>query len=162
MAGKVIAIVAADLENTIGSAGSIPWRLPTDMKHFKSQTLGHQVIMGRKTFESLPLQYRPLAGRTNIILTRSEDYKVPGATVVHSVAEALNMDSLGAKYVIGGAEIYGAFLPFTEEIFLTRVNARLKGDTTLPFNPDKLNNFLCQFFAPCVYRDADLVFPVLA
>lgn len=114
----------------IGAAGCIPWRLPNEQKLFKRLTMGHHMIMGRKTYESIG---RLLPGRTTVVVTRQLDYRVPGAIVVHSLAAAV--DACGADseiFVIGGAELYRAALPIASRIYLTTVDAEPDGDTLMP------------------------------
>lgn len=125
-------VVAAAENNVIGKDNQLLWRLPNDMKFFKNTTWGMPVIMGRKTFESLG---KPLAGRTNIVITRQEAWQAPGAQVVKSLEEAIaaagDTDAKEA-FVIGGGEIYALALPLAQRIYLTRVHTRLEGDTYFP------------------------------
>lgn len=132
-------VLARARNGVIGNAGGIPWRIPEDMKRFKAITMGKPVIMGRKTWESLPK--KPLAGRTNIVVTRNFAFAPDGATVVHSRDDAL-VEARAEKpdeiMVIGGAEIYLDFLPHATRIELTEIDADIEGDTTLPaFDPAK-------------------------
>lgn len=140
MAQEVVAIVAADLENTIGNLNAIPWRLGTDMQLFRERTISHSVVMGRATYESLPPRYRPLPNRENIVLTRNKQYEAPGTIVLHSVPAVLAAVS-GTLYVAGGAQVYQAFLPHLDKILLTRVHTKVPGDTKLPFYPESLAEF---------------------
>ncbi|MCH5224798.1 MAG: dihydrofolate reductase [Muribaculaceae bacterium] len=114
-------IVALGRHGEIGREGSLIWHISGDLKRFKALTMGHPVIMGRKTWESLPK--RPLPGRRNIILSRREGYATPGAEKVSSVEEALEITAGENPFIIGGAEVYGAFLPHVSDLFLTRVDA---------------------------------------
>ena len=127
----MLTIIAAVAENgVIGKNGKIPWRIPEDLNRFKKLTMGHCVIMGRKTFESLP---KPLPGRTNIILTRNKNYVAKNAIVVHSVFEALEMaidDPM--PFVIGGSEIYEQFLDKCHRIEWTQVTGVFEGDAFFP------------------------------
>lgn len=117
-------VVAHDRDRLIGRDGGLPWRLPDDMRWFREQTLGKPVVMGRKTYESLPPRFRPLPDRHNIILTRDPAYRAPGATVVHSVEEALAAAGDVDEIIIaGGAEIYRLFLPWVDRLYLTEVDA---------------------------------------
>ena len=126
-------IVARADNNVIGLDGAMPWHLPADLKRFKALTIGKPMIMGRKTFDSLP---GLLPGRRHIVLTRDMDWSVPGAEVVHDVTQALAL-SAGDVSVIGGAEIYGLFLPHADRIELTEVHLSPAGDTRLPgFGPE--------------------------
>ena len=123
-------IVAASTNDVIGVAGDLPWRLSADLKRFKSLTMGHPIIMGRKTFESIG---RLLPGRRTIIVTRNTDYEFPGAIVAHSIDDAMaSCDEDSQPFIIGGAEIYRLALVKVNEIHLTRVQATIEGDTYLP------------------------------
>lgn len=123
-------IVAASENDVIGVDGDLPWRLSSDLKRFKKLTMGHHIIMGRKTFESIG---RLLPGRTTVIVTRQKDYQVQGAIVVHSIESALEASAGDdSPFVTGGAEIYRLALPLVDEIQLTRVHAQTQGDTFLP------------------------------
>ncbi|MFN8310865.1 MAG: dihydrofolate reductase [Chitinophagales bacterium] len=128
-------VVAAGEGNEIGANGNLLWHLPRDMQFFKETTLGHAVLMGRKTYESLPPKFRPLPGRTNIVLTRQQ-IALEGAIVVNDLTAAIKVaEQLGEKelMVIGGGEIYRCLFPFCNKICLTRVHARFpEADTFLP------------------------------
>jgi dihydrofolate reductase len=127
---RISLIAAMDRNRVIGRDNQIPWRLPAEMKWFKSATIGKPVVMGRKTYESIG---RPLAGRHNIVLTRNLDYRAEGCTVVQSIEEA--MKAAGPEQeimVIGGAHIYEQFLPLAECLYLTFVEADTQGDTFFP------------------------------
>jgi dihydrofolate reductase len=114
----------------IGAGGRIPWHLPNELKLFKSLTMGHPIVMGRRTYESIG---RLLPGRTTVIVTRQADYRVPGAIVVHSIAEALDTCKGSAEiFVIGGAELFRETLPIADRIYLTVVDAEPDGDTFMP------------------------------
>jgi dihydrofolate reductase len=116
----------------IGVDGDLPWRIPADLRHFKQITKGRPMIMGRKTFDSLP---GLLEGRRHIVLTRNADWEEEGAEVAHSVDEALKLANGPHVCVIGGAEIYRLFLPHADRIELTEVKANPAGDTVLePFD----------------------------
>jgi len=123
-------IVAHDETLLIGRDGDLPWRLPNDLKHFKALTLGQTVLMGRKTWESLPR--RPLPGRENRVLTRDAQYQAEGATVFTELAAALSAPVQGALFVIGGAALYDLCLPLAHRLYVTVVHARDKGDTYFP------------------------------
>ena len=108
----------------IGRNGDMPWHLPEDLAHFKQVTLGAPVIMGRRTWESLPERFRPLPGRENIVVTRDAAYETPGAAVRSSLDDALRAASdSGAEtvWIIGGGEMYRAVLPFANELVVTRI-----------------------------------------
>lgn len=129
---KIALVVAAAENNVIGKDNQLLWRLPNDMKFFKNTTWGMPVIMGRKTFESLG---KPLAGRTNIVITRQDNWTAPGVQVVKNLEEALaaaaETDAKEAS-VIGGGEIYALALPRAQRIYITRVHTTLEGDTFFP------------------------------
>lgn len=124
-------IVAAGQDGAIGRKGDLIWHISDDLRRFKSITMGHPVIMGRKTWESLPK--RPLPGRPNIVVTRQKDYIAPGATLVSSPEEALGVcaeipgdDSSiqrATPFVIGGAHIYEAMLPYVTRLYLTQIDS---------------------------------------
>jgi dihydrofolate reductase len=125
-------VVAASTNNAIGKNNELLWRLPNDMKFFKNTTWGMPVIMGRKTFESLG---KALAGRTNIVITRKENWHPEGIKVAKNLEQALvAAAATDAKeaYVIGGGEIYAQTLPLANRVYLTRVHTTLEGDTYFP------------------------------
>lgn len=124
----MIAIAAMSPNRVIGAGGKIPWHLPADLKFFKRTTLGHVVLMGRKTWDSLG---KPLPGRENWVLTRSLG-EIPGARVVRSFAEIPGAGEGREVFLIGGAEIYSALLPACSELLLTRVEAEVGGDAFFP------------------------------
>ncbi|HSI91251.1 MAG TPA: dihydrofolate reductase, partial [Adhaeribacter sp.] len=128
----MIALVVAMAENrVIGKNNQLIWHLPADLKHFKNLTTGHPIIMGRKTFESIG---KPLPNRTNIIVTRQEDFSAEGCLVAHSLNEALMMaQQLDSDiFVIGGAEIYRQAMFLADTIYLTEVHHSFDGDTFFP------------------------------
>jgi dihydrofolate reductase len=119
-----------DRNRLIGAGDGLPWRLPADMKYFKSVTMGKPVIMGRKTYETIG---KPLKGRHNIVLTRDVAYRAPGCTVVHSPQAALLAAGDAAEVmIIGGAEVYRRFLPKADRLYLTCIEAEFDGDTYFP------------------------------
>ena len=130
----MLAIIAAISKNrVIGINGKISWRLPEDVAYFKRMTMGKPVIMGRKTWESIPVTVRPLPGRQNIVVTRNKDYVATGANVVTSIEEALSItDNTVDQFVIGGSELYRLALPVADMLFLTEIDAEFKGDTFFP------------------------------
>lgn len=130
----MIVIVAAVAKNgVIGKGNAIPWRLPEDIAHFKTLTTGHTVVMGRKTWESLPSRFRPLPGRHNIVVTRNPDYQAPGADVAHSLDEAIKLGAGDtALFIIGGAELYAQALPLAQRLELTEIDAEIDGDAYFP------------------------------
>lgn len=114
----------------IGANGAIPWHLPGELKLFKGLTMGHHMIMGRKTHESIG---RLLPGRTTVIVTRQQDYRVAGAIVAHTLEQAIAACGGDEEiFVIGGAEIFRAALPIADRIYLTTVEAEIPGDTYMP------------------------------
>lgn len=119
MGNDVKIIVAAGQDGAIGLNGNLIWRIPEDLKRFKALTSGNVVIMGRKTWESLPK--KPLPGRRNIVLSQKKGYEAPGAEVVDSPQEALKLSQGKQAFIIGGAEIYNLFMPLASEIYLTLV-----------------------------------------
>lgn len=128
----LILIAAVANNGVIGKNNALPWHLPEDMKHFKALTTGHAVIMGRKTWESLPPKFRPLPNRLNIVLTRNSSYQAVGATVVNSLDEAVKVGAGGTAFVIGGATLYAQALPLAERLELTEIDAAFPGDAFFP------------------------------
>lgn len=127
---SLIGIVAMTARRIIGRDGTLPWHLPDDLAFFKNQTSGHAIIMGRKTFDSIG---RPLPKRHNIVLTRDLAWSHPGVQVIHSPVDLAGI--LGAEeeaYIIGGAEIYQAFLPHMDSLIITHVKEDYEGDTRFP------------------------------
>ena len=134
MAREVVAILARAKGGVIGRDGALPWRLPADLKRFKALTMGTPMIMGRKTFESLP---GLLPGRRHIVLTRSPEWRADGAEVAHSADAALALAGEGRVSIVGGAEVYRLMLPHTTRIELTEVHAEVEGDARVPpFGPE--------------------------
>jgi dihydrofolate reductase len=130
---SVTIIAALSRNRCIGKEGRIPWRLPEDMKRFKKLTTGHVVLMGRKTWESLPEKFRPLPDRINIVLTRQMDYSLPeGVERFDSLDEALSAHPNEDVYVIGGSEIYEHALPIADRMELTYVDQHIDGDAFFP------------------------------
>lgn len=133
---KLCAIVAMDRNRIIGREGDLPWRLPSDLKHFKRVTLGKPCLMGRKTWESLPF---PLPGRPNLVLTRNADYTAEGAETFTDMHEMIGKGyelagACGADEImlIGGAQLYRTLLPRCDRIYVTKVDAEVKGDVSFP------------------------------
>ena len=133
-----IVLIAAVAENgVIGAGGTIPWRLKSDMQRLKAMTMGRPIVMGRKTFESLPR--RPLPGRTNIVVTRDAAYRAAGAVVTTSFADAKAIATGDALRrfateiaILGGAEIYAQWMGLADRLEITEVHARPKGDSCFP------------------------------
>ena len=123
----------------IGAEGGMPWHVPEDLAHFKEVTLGAPVVMGRKTWDSLPERFRPLPGRTNVVVTRQSGWRAEGAQVVHSLAEAFAAARAAesAVWVIGGGEIYRQSLPDADRLEITEVDLELPGDTHAPTPPSE-------------------------
>lgn len=117
--GDIHAIVAIGKKGEIGMNGNLIWRIPEDLKHFKERTLGHPVIMGRKTWDSLPK--KPLPGRRNIVLSRRDGFNPKGAEIVSSVEEALKATENEDPFIIGGSEIYKEFMPYVTMWHLTEI-----------------------------------------
>ena len=127
---RISAIVAMDENRVIGRNNQLPWRLPADLQHFKSITMGKPIVMGRKTYDSIG---RPLPGRQNIVLTRDPTLQIPGCTIVTSIPAVLELASANEEiFIIGGAHLFEAFLPMTERIHLTLVHAQCEGDAYFP------------------------------
>lgn len=123
-------IVAVANNNVIGQNNTMPWHLPEDLKRFKSLTMGHHIIMGRKTYESLG---RLLPGRTTVIVTRNKHYHVEGAIIVHSLEQAIEAcQDDDEVFLIGGAELYQIGLKHASKLYVTEVHAEVDGDTFLP------------------------------
>lgn len=128
MRPEIVLVIARADNGVIGRDGALPWRLPEDLKRFKALTMGAPMIMGRKTFESLPGR---LPGRRHIVLTRG-GWSAEGAEVAHSIEEALALVEGPRMSIIGGAEIYRLFEPIADRIELTEVHASPEGDTLQP------------------------------
>jgi len=134
---KICLIAARGRNNVIGREGDLPWRLKDDLAFFKKITLGNPILMGRKTWESLP--FRPLKGRENIVMTRDWTYDAPGARVYSSFPAALNTsraiaarEGASSVFIIGGAAIYALALPYADTIYMTEVDAAPEGDVFFP------------------------------
>ncbi|MEU9037046.1 dihydrofolate reductase [Streptomyces sp. NPDC048352] len=126
-------IWAQTRDGVIGADNTIPWRLPEDMAHFKATTLGHPVVMGRRTWDSLPPRFRPLTGRRNIVVTRDPHWASEGAERAGSVAGALELAAGSAEtWVIGGGEIYRAALDHATTLSVTEIDTTVDGDTYAP------------------------------
>lgn len=133
---RISIIVAAAENGVIGNGGVMPWRMPSDLKRFRALTIGKPVVMGRKTFQSLP---KALDGRDNIVISRDPSFAADGAETVASLDQALILAKDHATrrggdevVVIGGGEIYAAALPLADRVYLTRIKATPAGDTTFP------------------------------
>lgn len=133
---RISLVVAVSENGVIGIDNKLPWRIPEDLARFKSLTMGHTLLMGRKTFESIG---RVLPGRTSIVLTRDRSYEPPpGVMVAHEVDEALSLAPGPEVFVVGGAEVYRLLMPFADRIHLTRVHGHYEGDTYFRgFDPEE-------------------------
>ena len=137
MGNARLSLIAAIGKNReLGKDGQLLWHLPDDMRRFKELTVGHPVIMGRKTWKSLPERFRPLPGRTNIVVTRQVGYEARGATVAGSLegarAVAAHAPGFDEIFVIGGGELYAAALPYANRLYLTLVDDEADADTFFP------------------------------
>jgi dihydrofolate reductase len=132
----LISIIVAAAENgIIGKGNTLPWHMPADMKYFREKTMGHCVVTGRKNYESIPDKFRPLPGRTNIVITRNKNFQAPGAVVVHSLKDAIDFASQKREpelFIIGGGEIFREALPVTNTVYLTRIHKTIEGDVAFP------------------------------
>ena len=127
---KLSAIVAMTPDRVIGRGGDLPWHLPEDLKFFKRTTSSHPIVMGRKTYDSIG---RPLPKRRNIVLTRDTSWSAEGVEVIHSPEELKELDGIAEQvFVIGGSEIYAAFLPYLDELIVSHVKESHEGDTRFP------------------------------
>ena len=135
---KLHLIFARAANGVIGNHNTLPWHLPEDMAHFKRTTLGCPVIMGRKTWDSLPTKFRPLPGRLNVVITRQADWQAEGALRAHSLQEACDLCPADSDaWVIGGAEIYAQALPLASTAMVTEIDATYEGDVFAPpFGPE--------------------------
>lgn len=132
---NIYLIWAQASNRVIGEKASIPWRVPEDMEHFKRLTGKEPVIMGRKTWESLPVRFRPLPGRQNIVITRDRELRVEGAFMANSIQEAVGLcEDAATVWVIGGSDIYTQFLErgIANKIFVTQVCGEYEGDAYAP------------------------------
>ena len=126
-------IFARSANGVIGVNGSMPWHLPEDLAHFKKLTLGHPVIMGRKTWDSLPPKFRPLPGRQNVVITRQADWQVQGVLSADSLQDALaHCSGADEVWIIGGAQIYAQAEPLASRIEVTLIDKDFEGDAFAP------------------------------
>jgi len=157
MKPRVSLIVAMARNGVIGVNNSLPWHLPADLKHFKSLTMGHHIVMGRKTYESIG---KPLPGRTSVVVTRNPEYSLPNVIVVNSLEAALTAcDKDSEIFVIGGAELYRQAINLADRIYLTEIDADISGDAhftefsrdawqeveRITNNPDDKNHYTYHF-----------------
>jgi dihydrofolate reductase len=126
-------IYARARNGVIGKQGQLPWHLPEDLAHFKRTTLGQAVVMGRVTWESLPEKFRPLPGRTNVVVSRQTSFKATGAQVVSSLEAAMALFPTNeVVWLIGGAQLYAQALPLVSQIVVTEIDADFEGDAFAP------------------------------
>lgn len=128
-------IVAVSENNVIGKNNDLPWHLPADMKYFRDTTRGHCVIMGRKNYDSIPLKYRPLDKRTNIVVTRQKGFQAEGCIVVSSIEDALNEAKKRNEtevFIIGGADIFKQVMEIADKIYYTKIHHYFEGDVFFP------------------------------
>ena len=127
---RVNLIVAWAHGRVIGRGGTLPWHLPEDLRHFKRTTLGHPIVMGRRTWDSVG---RPLPGRRSIVVTRNPGWSAPGCETASGLAQALAMcEGADEAFVIGGAELFAQALPLAQRLFVTEIDADFEGDTFFP------------------------------
>jgi dihydrofolate reductase len=130
---EVVVIAAVARNRVIGCDNRLLWNIPEDMAHFKKLTTGHTVLMGRKTWESLPARFRPLPGRRNIVVSRQADYAAPGAELADSLENALKLASTSATvFVIGGEQIYAQAMGIADRLEITEVDLEPDGDAWFP------------------------------
>ncbi len=132
---QLTAVVAMTSDRVIGLGGDLPWHLPEDLAFFKRTTSGHPIVMGRKTYDSIG---RPLPKRRNIVLTRDRSWSAPGVEVIHDPADLCSLDGIdGRVFIIGGSEIYAAFLPHLDDLLISHVKQSHDGDTRFPAFDDQ-------------------------
>jgi len=130
---RLVLVAAVARNGVIGRDGGLAWRNAEDMKHFRALTWGHPVLMGRKTWDSLPSKFKPLPGRRNLVLTRDASWHADGAECVASIDDALRLaGDAPTLFVIGGAEVFHQALPHADELVLTEVDDDLEGDVHFP------------------------------
>ncbi|SKC49321.1 dihydrofolate reductase [Ohtaekwangia koreensis] len=131
-----ISLIAAHAQNrVIGKNNDLPWHLPDDMKFFMTTTQGHYCIMGRKNYDSIPAKFKPLPKRTNIVVTRQQDFQAPGCIVVNAIEDGLALARKNEEtevFIIGGAEIYKTSLSSADRLYLTEIQAVIDGDVYFP------------------------------
>jgi len=133
---RISIIVAMAQNRAIGINNTLPWRCPEDLKHFKALTMGHHMIMGRKTFDSIG---KPLPGRTSVVVTRNPELNIDGCIVVHSLEAAIAASSGDEEiFIVGGAELYAQAIPLAHTIYLTEIQQEVAGDAYFPaLNPNE-------------------------
>lgn len=126
-------IAAISTNNCIGKNNALPWHIPEDLKHFKELTTGKTVLMGRKTWESIPAKFRPLPNRKNIVITTQADFITPeGVEVFHNIDDALKHHSHEQIFIIGGANIYTQTIDLADTLYITEVHQIIDGDVFFP------------------------------
>lgn len=127
-------ILAKSKNNVIGKDGTIPWYIPNDLKHFRELTMGHIVIMGRKTYDSLPLRFRPLAGRQNVVVTNNRELFIPFVDIQYSLKSAIEkyINDKRDIFIIGGGSLYNEGMDYANQIDLTSLHINVEGDTYAP------------------------------
>ena len=145
----IISIIVAVAENNvIGAKNKLPWYLPADLKHFKKITTGHHIVMGQNTYEGLG---KPLPSRINIVLSYNPNFKAEGCIVANSPEEAVNVAKKAGEdelMICGGAQVYKTFLPIADRIYMTKVKAKIEGDTLFPKIGDEWKVISRASFAP--------------
>ncbi len=127
---KLYIIVAMAQNRTIGVNNTLPWRCPEDLKHFKTLTMGHHMIMGRKTFDSIG---KPLPGRTTVVVTRDRNLQIEGCVMAHSLQDAIRACAGDSEtFIVGGAEIYAQALPMADTLYITEIQQDVAGDAHFP------------------------------
>lgn len=126
---KLSLIVAMARNRTIGIDNTLPWRCPEDLKHFKALTMGHHMVMGRKTFDSIG---KPLPGRTTVVVTRNPELKIEGCVMAHSLQDAIAACEDDEIFVVGGAEIYAQALLLADTLYVTEIQRDVEGDAWFP------------------------------
>ena len=130
---KLSVVAAVARGGVIGSSGTIPWRIPEDGSRFRNLTMGHPVVMGRRTWDSLPDRFRPLPGRRNVVVSRNPRWSAEGAERAASLRDGLELLTDEPQvFVIGGGELYAEALPLADELYLTEIDAEFRGDVVFP------------------------------
>lgn len=135
---ELVMIWAQAAGRIIGSGGTMPWHVPEDLAHFSQLTMGSPVVMGRKTWDSLPPRFRPLEGRRNVVITRDAEWRAVGAQVAHSAEDAIRLAADGTAdtiWIAGGATLYSQLLPSADRLEVTEIGAEIPGDTMAPVIP---------------------------
>ena len=132
---RITLIAAVARNGVIGKDGGMPWHLPEELAHFKATTMGHPLVMGRRTYEAIG---RPLPGRRTIVVTRDREWRAPGVETAHSFADALSLAGPADEvFVAGGAQIYAEAMPYAHRMVITEVDEEPEGDTWFPAWPER-------------------------